>query len=91
MCRTASELNVFGPDFQTFILVVPNDGGIKLQKFWQELRAGLAEQFFSFAGGVLKGAVVIAGAFALVARICGASPIAATGTRSLMGSNGMDL
>jgi hypothetical protein len=56
---------IFGEDFKAFVLVFPDDGGIELEQAGGELAAGAGEERFGFFGGLLVGAIVIAGAFAL--------------------------
>lgn len=57
--------HVFGPNFQAFILVLPNHGGVGVQKLRREFATGEGQQLFRLLGGVFIGVIVIARAFAL--------------------------
>ena len=58
-------LNVLRPDFETFVVVLPDDGRIQVKKLLRELSTGAGEQAFGFDRGILVRAIIIARAFAL--------------------------
>ena len=61
-----SKLNVFWPDFQAFILVFPDGGGVGIQQLRREFAAGAREQLFRLLRRVFVGRVVVARAAALM-------------------------
>ena len=58
----SSDRHIFGPHFQAFILVLPNDGGVKFHEAGRKVAAELLEENFRLLGGMLEGIIVIAGA-----------------------------
>ena len=63
--RHGSEQHVFRPHFQTFILIFPDDGGIKFQQLGRELAADAGKQCLGFLGGLFVGVIIVAGCLAL--------------------------
>ena len=61
-----SKLDIFRPDFQAFILVFPDGGGIGIQKLWRDFATSAREQLFRLLRRVFVGRVVISRAAALV-------------------------
>ena len=64
-CYRASQRHVFWSDSKALVLVFPDDGGVNVEQPGSELAAGLRKQSLGFLGGVVVGAIVIAGALAL--------------------------
>ena len=60
-----SQFDVFGADFEAFVLVFPDDGGVVIEEEGEDFGAGVGEKFLGFFGGVLEGFVVIAGFLSL--------------------------
>ena len=54
-----SHRHILRPDFQTFVLIFPNDGRINLQQLGREFAARAREQTLGILGGVFKSRVVI--------------------------------
>ena len=62
---TPSPRNILGAHFQTFVLVFPDDGRIKIEEFRGDLRARQRQQTFGVLGGFFEGVIVISGALLL--------------------------
>src|SRR5580658_462192 len=62
---TGSVKNIFRPDFQAFVLILPDNRGIMFQKLGQQLAAGEAQQLLRLLRRVVVSLVVIGHALAL--------------------------
>jgi hypothetical protein len=51
--------HIFGPDFQAFVLIFPDDGGVNLQQLWREFAARAGKQRLRLFRRVLERRVVI--------------------------------
>ena len=57
--------HILRADFQTFVLIFPDDGGIMIEQAGREFLASASQQLLGLLRGIFVGAVVIARAFAL--------------------------
>src|SRR5690348_3270175 len=62
---TLHQLHIFWPDFEAFVLIFPDQGGIEFQKLWRQLASGFGEKHLRLLGRLFKRPVIIARAFAL--------------------------
>ena len=60
-----SQFDVFGSDFEAFVLIFPNDRRVVFEEEWKDFRADISEKFLGLFGGVLEGFVVVPGFFSL--------------------------